>query len=120
VQGLARDVDRDAAVRADRREVTHAAQQPVRDARRAAASALRARPAAGILDLDREEWWPSGHDPREVLGRVVVEPQRHAEGARAAAPTAARARRRADEREALEIDLERSARSVRGRAGCRA
>ena len=59
-------------VAADLGEVANPLQQPVGDPRRAA-RALRDHALAGGLDLDLEDRRRAVHDPRQVLGLVVLE-----------------------------------------------
>ena len=90
-------------------EVAHAAQQAVGDARRAAR-------AAGDLDgarrLDRhvELQRPSGARSRPAPRRVEVEPQADAEAVAQRRGEQPGARRRADQRERLQVELDRARR----------
>ena len=78
VKRLARDAQVDVAVGLDEREVAHAAQQAVRDAR-GAARAARDLERRVVVDRVRGDAGRTLHDVREVLGAVEVHAQRDAE-----------------------------------------
>ena len=69
---------RDDAVALHLREVAHAAQQAVGDARRAARAARDLRRAV-VVDLDLQHVGGAPHDQLEILGRIEVEPLLDAE-----------------------------------------
>ena len=90
-------------------EVAHAAQQAVGDARRAArAAGDLARPRR--LDRDVELRAPSGARSRPAPRRVEVEPQADAETVAQRRAEQSGARRRADQRERLQVELDRARR----------
>ena len=91
---------------ADLGDVAHAAEDPVRDARRAARAPRDLDRRLG-LDLDAEDARRAVDDRRELLRRVVVEAERHAEAVAKRRRQQARARRRADQRERRKVERER-------------
>ena len=93
----------DDAAAADLRVVAHALEQAVGHAR-GAAGALGDRPRAGGLDLDLQHARAAGHDPRQVVGRVVVEPVLDAEAVAQRRRQQAGARGGADERERRQVE----------------
>ena len=99
IRGLARD---DAVV-VDVRKVAHAAQHPVRDARRPA-RARRDLQRALRVDLDAEQRRRARHDPRQLFLRIKLQTELNAEAVAQRAGQLPRARRRADEREARQIE----------------
>jgi hypothetical protein len=104
---LARHRQGDAAVGLDERHVAHPAQQAVGDPRRAA------RPAGDlerrvVRDLDVQDPRRAPDDRRQVLAPVVVEAQGHAEARPERRGEQPRAGGGAHEREALEVELERT------------
>src|SRR5262249_35146230 len=80
------------------REVAHAAQQPVGDARRAAAAPRDLERALGV-DGDAQQRRRARDDARELLGRIEVEAVDDAETLAQRRGDETRARRRADEGE---------------------
>ena len=83
------DLRRDDALVAHLGDVAHAAQDAVRDARRAARAA--GDELGGVLvDLDAEDPRRAAHDRRELVGVVEVEAERQARSGRAAASSAGR------------------------------
>ena len=84
-------------------EVAHALEQSVGDARRAA-RAIGDRARAGGVDCYAEHAGAAHDDPREVARRVVVEPVLDAEAVAQRRGQQARARRRADQREARQVE----------------
>ena len=87
-------------------DVANAAEDPVRDPRRAA------RPPGDLvggvgLDLDIEDPRAAAHDRGELDRRVVVEPEREPEAVAERRRQQPRARRRADERERRQVERER-------------
>ena len=104
------DVGGDVAVGAHFGEVADAVQQPVGDARRAARAASRSRaaPACSMsTPADRAE---RSTTCVQLVGRVVVEAGHEPEAVAKGAGDHARARRGADERERLELEVDRTCR----------
>ena len=102
----------------DRRPVAHLARRRARGAgsgsRRAAslASATRSRRAASPRDLDAEDPGRAPHDHAQLVGLVVLEPERHPEAVAQRSREQAGARRRADERERRHLQRERPRRGA--------
>ena len=92
-------------------DVAHAAQDAVRDARRAARAA-RDLLGGVVGDLDAEDARRAVDDRAELAGVVVVEPERHAEAVAQRRRQQAGARRRADERERRQVERERARRGA--------
>ena len=111
LERLARDLGRDRALVAHLGDVAHAAEDAVRDARRAARAPRDLLGGVG-RDLDAEDARRAVHDRAELARVVVVEPERQAEAVAERRRQQARARRRADERERRQVERERA----RGRA----
>ena len=96
-------------------DVADAAQDPVRDPRRAA------RAAGDLLgrvvgDLDAEDPRRAADDRRELARLVVVEPEGHAEAVAQRRRQQPGARRRADERERRQVERQRARRRRPGRS----
>ena len=89
--------------------VAHAAQQPVGDARRAARAARDLEAAVGV-DRHLEQAGRAADDARELLGAVELEPRDDAEAVAQRIGQHAGARRRADQRERLQLELDRARR----------
>jgi len=109
LEPLKRPVGRPGVDRADavhRREVAHAAEEPARDARRAAGAARNLVGAVG-RHLDAEEPRPPPHDEFEFGNLVEMEADRNAEAVAQRCREKPRARRRADESERRKIDPHR-------------
>ena len=92
-----------------RREIAHPAQQPAGDARRAARAA---RDLVGAVrrHADIEHARAAGHDLLEFLHGVEIQPHRNAEAVAQRIGQQAGARRRADQREFRQLDLDRARR----------
>ena len=105
VQGLVRDLPGDCAVGADFGVVAHAAQQAVGDPRRAA-GALGQRARAGRLEFDLERGGGSDDDLFELVGAVEIKALDHAEAVAQRRRDHRVARRRADQREGLDRELD--------------
>src|SRR6185295_3477286 len=88
------------------RVVAHALQEAVRDARRAAAAARDLHHARGVGG-NAQDPRGAGDDLDEVVGRIVVQPLHEAEARAHRRRQQAEARRRADQREALELHRNR-------------
>ena len=106
LERLPRDRERDDARVADLRDVADAAQDAVRDARRAARP-RRDLVGRAVLDLDSEDPRRARDDRGELGGLVVAEPERHPEAVAERRRQEARARRRADEGERRQVERER-------------
>ncbi len=92
-------------VRVDLGEVAHPAQQPVGDARRAAAPARELVEAGGVGG-DPEDLRRALDDARQLLGRIEIEPVDDAEARAQRRRDEPRPRRRADQGEARQVDLD--------------
>src|SRR5206468_6017969 len=104
---IARDGPRDPPLGTHLGEVAHAAQQPVRDARRAARTARELGPTV-LVEGDAEDRRRAAEDLLEILAPVKVEPERRAEAVAERRGEEARARRGADQAEGLERQLDRA------------
>ena len=109
LERLVRDLRRDHALVPHLGDVPDAAQDPVRDSRRAAGAP---GDLAGRLvrDLDREDPRRAADDARELLRSVVIESEGHAEAVAERRRQQARACGRADEREGRQVERERAGR----------
>src|SRR3954469_6587451 len=93
----------DDAGAADLGPVAHALEQPVGDARRAAA-ALGDRPPAAVVERHAEDRRRAPDDPREVVGAVGLEAVLDAEAVAQRRREQPGPRRRADERERRQVE----------------
>ena len=91
------------------REVAHALEQPPGDAR-GAARAARDLVGAVLRHRNAEDARAAVHDQLQLLARIEIEPHRNAETVAQRSGEQAGAGRRADQREAREIDLHRARR----------
>ena len=89
--------------------VAHPAQQSVGDARRAT-RAPRDLEAAGVVEWHLEQAGRAPHDRGELVGRVELQSRDDAEAVAQRIGEHARARRRADQREGLQLELDRARR----------
>ena len=109
LERLVGDRDRDHARVAHLGDVADAAQDAVRDPRRAARAPGDLVGGVG-LDLDAEDPRAAPDDRAELLGRVVVEPEREPEAVAQRRRQQAGARGRADERERRQVERQRARR----------
>ncbi len=106
LERFARDRRRDHSLVTHLGHVSHATQDPVADARRAARAAGDL--VGGVVgDLDAEDPGRAADDRRELAVLVVVEPERDAEAVAQRRREEPRARRRADERERRQVERQR-------------
>src|SRR6185369_3146362 len=109
VEAGGRDVARDAARRLDLGVVTKTLEQAVRDARRSAC-ALGQKPRRGRLDLERKARGRAPYDLGQLLFAVELERVRVAEAPAQRRSQHAGARRRGDQRKALQRERDRARR----------
>ena len=93
----------------DAGEIADPAQQPAGDARRAAGAA-RDLQRAVVAERHRQDARAAPHDHLQLLDRIEIEADRNAEAVAQRVGEQAEPRRRGDQREAGEIDLDRARR----------
>ena len=106
-QRLLGDRGRDDSLVTHLGDVAHAAQDAVRDPRRAARAA-RDELCRVVGDLDAEDAGRAAHDRRELDRAVVVEPEREAEAVAQRRRQQPGARRRADQGERRQVERQRA------------